>query len=124
MVGDALKPSTDIGPVVEQQRSSTRTWTISRSAVTRVPPSSSAASSSIARRQGYYMAPALFTDATNKMRINREEIFGPVASVMRVKDYETRWRPPTTPSSASPPASSPAPEVCQRTSSATPRPAW
>ena len=34
------------------------------------------------------MAPALFTDSAASMRINREEIFGPVASVIRVKDYE------------------------------------
>ena len=34
------------------------------------------------------MAPALFTDTTAEMRINREEIFGPVAAVIRVKDYE------------------------------------
>jgi acyl-CoA reductase-like NAD-dependent aldehyde dehydrogenase len=37
---------------------------------------------------GFYMAPALFVDSTPSMRINREEIFGPVASVIRVKDYE------------------------------------
>jgi aldehyde dehydrogenase (NAD+) len=37
---------------------------------------------------GFYMAPALFVDSTPTMRINREEIFGPVASVIRVKDYE------------------------------------
>ena len=34
------------------------------------------------------MAPALITDTTPGMRINREEVFGPVASVIRVKDYE------------------------------------
>ena len=34
------------------------------------------------------MAPALLTDTTSSMRINREEVFGPVASVIRVKDYE------------------------------------
>ena len=38
--------------------------------------------------EGFYLPPALFTDATNDMRINREEIFGPVASVIRVKDYD------------------------------------
>ena len=32
---------------------------------------------------GFYLAPALFTDATNDMRISREEIFGPVASMIR-----------------------------------------
>ena len=34
------------------------------------------------------MAPALFTETTTDMRINREEIFGPVAAVIRVKDYD------------------------------------
>jgi alpha-ketoglutaric semialdehyde dehydrogenase len=37
---------------------------------------------------GYYLAPALFTETTNQMRINREEIFGPVATVIRVADYD------------------------------------
>jgi aldehyde dehydrogenase (NAD+) len=32
--------------------------------------------------------PALFTEANNKMRISREEIFGPVASVIRARDYD------------------------------------
>ncbi len=39
-------------------------------------------------KSGFYLAPALFTDTRNDMRINREEIFGPVASVIRVKDYD------------------------------------
>ena len=38
--------------------------------------------------EGFYMAPALLLDTTSAMRINREEVFGPVASVIRVKDYE------------------------------------
>jgi aldehyde dehydrogenase (NAD+) len=38
--------------------------------------------------KGFYMAPALFTDTTPDMRINREEVFGPVASVIRVRDYD------------------------------------
>jgi aldehyde dehydrogenase (NAD+) len=38
--------------------------------------------------EGYYMAPAIFTDSAPEMRINREEIFGPVASVIRVKSYD------------------------------------
>lgn len=37
---------------------------------------------------GYYLTPALITETNNSMRINREEVFGPVASVVRVKDYE------------------------------------
>jgi alpha-ketoglutaric semialdehyde dehydrogenase len=37
---------------------------------------------------GFYLEPALFTNANNQMRISREEIFGPVASVIKVKGYE------------------------------------
>lgn len=37
---------------------------------------------------GFFLQPALFTETTPEMRINREEIFGPVASVIRVDDYE------------------------------------
>lgn len=36
---------------------------------------------------GFFLSPTLFTETNNTMRINREEIFGPVASVIRVKDY-------------------------------------
>jgi aldehyde dehydrogenase (NAD+) len=37
---------------------------------------------------GYYLAPTLFVDADNAMRISREEIFGPVACVIRARDYD------------------------------------
>ena len=36
---------------------------------------------------GYYMQPALFTNTTNAMTINREEAFAPIACVIKVKDY-------------------------------------
>ena len=38
--------------------------------------------------KGYYIAPTLFKDTTNDMTINREEIFGPVACVIKADDYE------------------------------------
>ena len=37
---------------------------------------------------GFYLTPALFIETDNTMRINQEEIFGPIASVIRVKDYD------------------------------------
>jgi aldehyde dehydrogenase (NAD+) len=37
---------------------------------------------------GHYMRPALFTHTHNRMHINREEVFGPIACVIRVSDYE------------------------------------
>ncbi|MFT4089224.1 MAG: aldehyde dehydrogenase family protein [Asticcacaulis sp.] len=37
---------------------------------------------------GYYYAPTLIDKTTPDMRINKEEVFGPVASIIRVKDLE------------------------------------
>ncbi len=38
--------------------------------------------------QGYYLSPALLVNTTNDMRVNREEIFGPIATVVRVADAD------------------------------------
>ena len=38
--------------------------------------------------EGYYMSPALLTEGDNAMRINREEMFAPVACVIRARSYE------------------------------------
>ena len=41
-----------------------------------------------AETRGLFLAPALVLDTTPDMRINREEVFGPVAAVIRVADYD------------------------------------
>ncbi len=41
---------------------------------------------------GLYVQPTVFTDATNDMRIAREEIFGPVLTVLGVDDVESAVR--------------------------------
>lgn len=38
--------------------------------------------------EGFYMHPALFVDTHNDMQINRDEVFGPIACVIKVADYE------------------------------------
>jgi acyl-CoA reductase-like NAD-dependent aldehyde dehydrogenase len=38
--------------------------------------------------KGFYLSPALFTGTNNNQRINREEVFGPVASVIKVDSYD------------------------------------
>ena len=38
--------------------------------------------------RGYFVAPSIFTDASNTMRISREEIFGPVLSVISFRTPE------------------------------------
>ncbi|UVW36154.1 aldehyde dehydrogenase family protein [SAR92 clade bacterium H455] len=38
--------------------------------------------------EGFFMSPALFVNTSNQMRINREEVFGPIACVIKVDSYE------------------------------------
>ncbi|GAA1048665.1 CoA-acylating methylmalonate-semialdehyde dehydrogenase [Arthrobacter russicus] len=44
---------------------------------------------------GFWVGPTLFDNVTTSMRIYREEIFGPVLSVIRAKDYEAALRLPS-----------------------------
>src|SRR3982750_1028465 len=37
---------------------------------------------------GYFIPPTIFTDVKPNMRIGREEIFGPVLSVLKVRDLD------------------------------------
>jgi acyl-CoA reductase-like NAD-dependent aldehyde dehydrogenase len=86
-VDDALKDGTDIGPVVDKQQLEQDLRYIE---LGRKEGAKLAAGGERLKRgtEGYYLEPALFVDTTSQMTINRDEIFGPVASVMRVKDYD------------------------------------
>ena len=44
---------------------------------------------------GFYMGGCLFDEVTSDMRIYKEEIFGPVLSVVRAKDYDEALRLPS-----------------------------
>ena len=86
-VGDAVEESTQIGPVVDQTqfdqdidyirvgKSEGATLAIGGTPIDGKTP-------------GFYLSPALFVDTNNAMRINREEIFGPVATVIRAEDQD------------------------------------
>ena len=86
-VDDALKAGTDIGPVSSQAQLE---QDLSYLEIGKAEGAVLAAGGERLKRatEGFYMAPALLTETNPKMRINREEVFGPVASVIRVKDYE------------------------------------
>jgi alpha-ketoglutaric semialdehyde dehydrogenase len=85
-VGDALAPDTQIGPVVDERQLAQDEQYI---AIAREEGGTIFGGLRIAARtNGFFLAPALVTDTTPSMRINREEVFGPVASVIKVKDYE------------------------------------
>lgn len=87
-VGDALAKETDIGPVssrsqLEVDQSYVQ---IGKSEGATLAVGGGEPITDVG--EGFYMRPVLFTETSGHMRINREEIFGPVASVIRVKDYD------------------------------------
>ncbi|QND47888.1 aldehyde dehydrogenase family protein [Rhizobium lusitanum] len=86
-VDNATKAGTHIGPVVDAKQLKTDTDYIE---IGRQEGAKLAFGGELVSRDtpGFYLQPTLFTEATNQMRISREEIFGPVASVIRVKNYE------------------------------------
>ncbi len=86
-VDDALAPGTDIGPVVDdgQLAQDLKYIDVGRSEGATLVQGGERVKRA---KDGYYLAPALFTDATNAMRIAREEIFGPVACVIRANGYD------------------------------------
>jgi acyl-CoA reductase-like NAD-dependent aldehyde dehydrogenase len=83
-VGDPADEATDVGPLVAQRQQQ------------RVQGYIQAGVDEGARivlggkdkpyDRGWYVAPTLFTDATNQMKIAREEIFGPVLTVLKYSD--------------------------------------
>ena len=83
-IGNALDASTQIGPVVDakQLEQDERYIELARAeggsvfGGDRVPSAT----------EGFFLAPALVTNTTSAMTINREEVFGPVASVIKVAD--------------------------------------
>ncbi len=86
-VGDARDPDTQIGPLASQAQLDTTSEYLgiaAREGARKV------AGGEVLKRDkpGYYVSPALLVDTTLDMRVSCEEIFGPVASVMRVKGYE------------------------------------
>jgi len=87
VVDDALKSGVHVGPVVDQSQldQDLRYLKIGQDEGAKLHWGGE-----LLNREtpGFYMQPALFTGVTNAMRIAREEIFGPVAGVIRAKDYE------------------------------------
>lgn len=86
-IDNAVKDGTHIGPVVDQSQLDQDMAYIE---IARGEGAKLAFGGERLNREtpGFYLQPALFTETTNAMRLNREEVFGPVAGVIRVKDYD------------------------------------
>ena len=89
-VGDPADETTDIGPLVAQ-RQQRRVQDYIRSGQHEGARIIIGGDDSPAER-GWYVRPTLFADATNDMRIAREEIFGPVLTVLRYTDEDDAVR--------------------------------
>ncbi|MEP1930567.1 MAG: aldehyde dehydrogenase family protein [Roseibium sp.] len=86
-VGPALDASSDIGPVVDESQLA---QDLDYIGIARAQGGVLRAGGERVMREtdGYFLQPALITETHPDMRINREEVFGPVASVIRVRDYD------------------------------------
>jgi len=87
VVDDALKAGTQVGPVVDRNQLD---QDLSYIQIGKDEGATLAVGGELLERAtpGYYLQPALFTGVDNRMRIARDEIFGPVATVTRVADYD------------------------------------
>ena len=83
-VGPPLDPATEIGPA-DLGGPAPHVARLHRARARRRAAAWCAAASPIGPK-GYYLSPAVVADVDNSMRIAREEIFGPVASVIPFDD--------------------------------------
>ncbi|HUI48989.1 MAG TPA: aldehyde dehydrogenase [Acidimicrobiia bacterium] len=91
-VGDPSKPETEIGPLVakRQQDRVEKYIALGQEEGARVVVGGNGLPSGIER--GWYVQPTVFANATNNMRIAREEIFGPVLAVIPYDDVRDAVR--------------------------------
>lgn len=86
-VGDALEAATQLGPLAsrDQMEQTLKYIDIAARDGGRVVTGGQQLK---LEKPGWYVSPAVVADTKQAMRVNCEEIFGPVASVIRVRDYE------------------------------------
>lgn len=87
VVGDPRTAGTQIGPVINaaQLEKILGYIELGRSEGATLAEGGKRAEAATA---GHFLRPTLFTESSNAMRINQEEIFGPVAAVIRVSGYD------------------------------------
>lgn len=84
-VGDSMDPETDIGPLVSQRQRDRVTEYLE------LGPAEGARAvvgGGVPDGPGWFVEPTVFADVDNSMRIAREEIFGPVLSVIPYDDED------------------------------------
>jgi 5-carboxymethyl-2-hydroxymuconic-semialdehyde dehydrogenase len=84
-VGHPLDPATDIGPLIHQRHLDKvlSYFRIAREDGAEIRVGGARVEG---QKAGYFVQPTLFTNATNAMRVAREEIFGPVLTAIPFED--------------------------------------
>jgi alpha-ketoglutaric semialdehyde dehydrogenase len=88
-IGNGLDPATEMGPSVDESQFKTVLQYIDigrEDGATLVCGGSRATGNGLDK--GFFVRPTIFDQVTPEMRIAREEIFGPVLSVLRVEDFD------------------------------------
>jgi acyl-CoA reductase-like NAD-dependent aldehyde dehydrogenase len=84
-LGNGLKPETDVGPLINKaaQEKSAKYVEIGKNEGAKL-----LTGGKIPAVDGFFFEPTLFTDCTVEMRIAQEEIFGPVVSLISVRNLD------------------------------------
>ncbi len=84
-IGDPMDKKTDVGPVINKKQFDTIMDYID---IGKKEGAEILVGGNKVGEKGYYIEPTVFVNATNKMRISQEEIFGPVVTLIKFKDDE------------------------------------
>ncbi len=86
-VGHALAEGTQMGPVVSQQQLDENLAYVDLGKTEGAELACGGTRLDMPH-DGFYMSPGVFLNSTNDMRINREEMFAPLTSVIKVASYD------------------------------------
>lgn len=86
-VGHALEQGTQMGPVVSKEQLSENLAYVDLGKSEGAELACGGAQLEMPH-EGFYMSPGVFLNTTNTMRINREEMFAPLTSVIKVGSYD------------------------------------
>jgi acyl-CoA reductase-like NAD-dependent aldehyde dehydrogenase len=87
-VGDPMDKATRMGPVVSAQHLESVLRYVEAGRREGATLAAGGERARVGDGRGYFVQPTVFTDVTSAMRIAREEIFGPVLSVIPFKDAD------------------------------------
>lgn len=88
IMGDPLEDRTEIGPVARPDVRDRLDERVREAVGAGAVATAGGDLGAVDRRSGWFYPPTVLDNATNDMRIAREELFGPVLSVIRFRDEE------------------------------------